>query len=205
MVHPLSPPPAQMWCDARRRYSRRGASCHNVSRAGVVPFAIIHHHGPRFLLQDHSGARRNAPGKDRRMTRRSRAREVALQMLFQRDHNPKVERAACEEFARERLREQPLQEFCLTLYDGVLEHLEEIDRRLTAAADNWRLPRMATVDRNVLRLGAFELLFGKDTPTGVAFDEAIEVARRYGRADSAGLVNGVLDRLRRETAGPPVG
>jgi N utilization substance protein B len=132
------------------------------------------------------------------MTRRSRAREVALQLLFQRDHNPKIEKPAAEQFARNRLRETVLQVYCLQLFDGVVAHLEEIDKRLAAAADNWRLVRMATVDRNVLRLGAFELLFDKETPAAVAFDEAIELARRYGAADSAAFVNGVLDRLRRE-------
>src|SRR5262245_32991305 len=132
------------------------------------------------------------------MLRRSRAREVALQLLFQRDHNPQMERAAVEQFARDRLREPALQEFCLQLFDGVTGHAEEIDTRLSQAAENWRLPRMATVDRNVLRLGAFELLYDKDTPPGVALDEAIELARRFGTAESAAFVNGVLDRLRRE-------
>ena len=137
------------------------------------------------------------------MTRRSRAREVALQLLFSRDHNSKMERPAVEQFAEDRLRETVLQEFCLQLFDGVVAHLEEIDKRLSAAADNWRLVRMATVDRNVLRLGAFELLFGKDTPPAVAFDEAIELARRFGSADSSAFVNGVLDRLRREAEPAP--
>jgi N utilization substance protein B len=132
------------------------------------------------------------------MTRRSRAREVALQLLFQRDQNPSVERAAVERFARDRLKNRELEVFCLGLYDGVVAHLEEIDRRLTAAAENWRLPRMAAVDRNVLRLGAHELLYTPETPAAVAFDEAIELARRYGSADSPSFVNGVLDRLRRD-------
>jgi N utilization substance protein B len=136
------------------------------------------------------------------MSRRSRAREVALQLLFQRDHNPGVERAAVERFVTDRVREPSLQPFCLTLYDGVVGNLEEIDRRLTASADNWRLVRMATVDRNVLRLGAYELLYGQETPPAVAFDQAIELARRYGSAESASFVNGVLDRLRREAAAP---
>ena len=61
---------------------------------------------------------------------------------------------------------------------------------------------MAAVDRNILRLGAFELLFTKETPAPVAFDEAIELARRYGSMDSSAFVNGVLDRLRREAAPP---
>lgn len=129
------------------------------------------------------------------MTRRSRAREVALQLLFQYDHNPGVDRAAVERFVHDRLRDAEGEAFCLGLYDGVLTHREEIDRRLTDAAENWRLPRMATVDRNVLRLGAYELRFASDTPPSVALDEAIELARRYGSADSSAFVNGVLDRL----------
>lgn len=135
------------------------------------------------------------------MTRRSRGREVALQLLFQREHNPRLDRAALEAFAKERIREEPIRKFCLFLYDGVVSKLSEIDPKLTAAAENWRLPRMPTVDRNVLRLGAFELLFMQDTPAPVAFDEAIELARRYGSGDSAAFVNGVLDRLRREALG----
>jgi N utilization substance protein B len=140
------------------------------------------------------------------MTKRSRAREIALQLLFQRDHNPNIDRPAAAQFARDRLRGAPLESFCLGLYDGVLAHLDEIDRRLGAAAENWRLPRMAAVDRNVLRLGAYELLFAPDTPAGVAIDEAIELARRYGSKDSPGFVNGVLDRLRqnREEKAPAV-
>jgi N utilization substance protein B len=137
------------------------------------------------------------------MTKRSRAREVALQLLFQRDHNPGVARPDIERFVRERLRDPPLEPFCLGLYDGVVGHLEDIDGRLSQAAENWRLPRMAAVDRNVLRLGAFELLFAPDTPTGVAMDEAIELARRYGSADSPGFVNGVLDRLRKDLIPTP--
>jgi N utilization substance protein B len=137
------------------------------------------------------------------MTRRSRAREVALQLLFQRDHNPGVLPAARERFVQDRLRDPALQQFCVALFEGTTNHLEEIDRRLTESAENWRLPRMAAVDRNVLRLGAFELLFSQDTPAAVAFDEAIELARRYGSAESAAFVNGVLDRLRRQATSPP--
>jgi transcription antitermination protein NusB len=134
------------------------------------------------------------------MTRRARAREVALQLLFMRDHNPNVDRAALERFVHDRLHEATVEPFCLGLYDGVVGHLGDIDQRLAAAAENWRLPRMATVDRNVLRLGAYELLFAPETPPAVAFDEAIELARRYGAADSPAFVNGVLDQLRRTAA-----
>lgn len=139
------------------------------------------------------------------MTQRSRAREVALQLLFQRDHNPKVPEGAVESFVEARLREPALRRFCLELYAGIVANQAEIDKRLAGAAENWRVIRMATVDRNVLRLGAYELLFNKDTPPAVAFDEAIELARRYGAADSSGFVNGVLDRLRREAGGAQAG
>jgi transcription antitermination protein NusB len=132
------------------------------------------------------------------MTRRSRGREVALQLLLQREHNAKMDRAALEQFARDRLSEEPLRKFCLFLFDGVVANLPDIDAKISAAAENWRLSRMPTVDRNILRLGAFELLFMQDTPPAVVFDEAIELARRYGTEDSSAFVNGVLDRMRRE-------
>ena len=96
-----------------------------------------------------------------------------------------------------------MRSFCQSLYDGVVNHAEEIDQRLTQAAENWRLPRMAGVDRNVLRLGAFELLFSTETPPGVTLNEAIELARRFGSADSPGFVNGVLDQIRRSIAPSP--
>lgn len=131
------------------------------------------------------------------MTRRSRAREVALQMLYQRDLNPGVARPILERFAADRLRDAALTPYCLGLYDGVVTHAADIDARLSAAAENWRLPRMTAVDRNVLRLGAFELLHSPETPPAVALDEAIELARRYGSADSPAFVNGVLDKLRK--------
>jgi N utilization substance protein B len=129
------------------------------------------------------------------MTRRSRAREVALQLLFQRDHNPHVDRPGVERFVRDRLREPALQAFCLGLYDGVVGRLAEIDQRLAQTAENWRLPRMAGVDRNVLRLGAYELLFGAEAPPSVAINEAIELARRFGSVESPAFVNGILDQL----------
>jgi len=85
------------------------------------------------------------------MTRRSRAREVALQLLYQRDLNPRVGREVIERFARERLRDPALEPFALGLYDGVVAQGADIDRRLGEAAANWRLVRMAAVDR-LLRL-----------------------------------------------------
>jgi N utilization substance protein B len=132
------------------------------------------------------------------LTRRSRAREVALQLLFQKDLNPTtIPRAAIERFARDRLNESAdLTAYCLSLYDGAVAHRAAIDERITATAENWRLSRMTPVDRNVLRLGAYELLHDPaGTPIEVVIDEAIELARRFGSADSPAFVNGILDKL----------
>ncbi len=130
------------------------------------------------------------------MTKRSKAREVAMQLLFQNDFNRKTNRKEVERFAANRLPDKTLVPFALQLYDGVMKHLEKIDGDLIAAADNWKLHRMAAVDRNVLRLGSFEMLHLSDaTPVPVALDEAIELARRFGSKDSPGFVNGVLDKV----------
>lgn len=131
-------------------------------------------------------------------TRRSRAREVALQLLFQRDQNPTpLDRAAIDRFARDRLRdEEGLVAYSLALFDGVVEKQTEIDPLIAAAAENWRIGRMMPVDRNVLRLATYEMLFALEpTPKPVAIDEAIELARRFGSKDSTAFVNGVLDKI----------
>lgn len=132
------------------------------------------------------------------MARRSRAREVTLQLLFQRDQNPTpVPRPAIEQFARDRLLgDTEMTAYCLALYDGTLAHQAEIDPILTATATNWRLSRMHPADRNVLRLATYELLFDPAAqPKEVVINEAIELARRFGSADSAKFVNGVLDKV----------
>jgi transcription antitermination protein NusB len=130
------------------------------------------------------------------LSRRSRAREVALQLLFQHDVNADVARPAVELFAHNRLSNPEAEVFCLSLYDGVVRHLAEIDKRLTAASENWKLQRMAASDRNVLRLGTYEIIYAAEpTPGPVALDEAIELARRYGSKDSPAFVNGVLDKV----------
>ncbi len=157
------------------------------------------------------------------LTRRSRAREVALQLLFQKDLNPgtAVPRDVVERFARDRLHAtEELTRYCLGLYDGVLANQAQIDPKISATAENWRLSRMTPVDRNVLRLGAYELLFDpQGQPVEVVIDEAIELARRFGAEDSPKFVNGVLDKIARargegqgasgenkpETALPPPG
>lgn len=128
------------------------------------------------------------------MSRRSKARELALQMLYQQDLNSDVTADAVREQIQDWTRDEILARFAWKLYAGVMECRPALDAKIEATATNWSLKRMAPTDRNVLRLGAFELLY-TDTPPRVVLDEALELAKRYGSAQSSQFVNGVLDRL----------
>ncbi len=128
------------------------------------------------------------------MARRSRGREIALQVLYQDDLNPGHNPAEADEFLQRRLRQPELIDFARSLVAGVRQYREQLDQILSQTADNWSLARMAATDRNVLRLGAFEILHS-DTPDRVAINEAVELAKRFGARQSAQFVNGILDRL----------
>lgn len=132
------------------------------------------------------------------MARRSRAREVALQALYQRDQNRSLASEDAVAFLGRRLAEVELLDLAKTLYLGTLEHFQEIDGRIARVAENWSVERMAVVDRNVLRLAVFELFHGPATPFKVVLDEAIELAKRYGTEESPAFVNGILDRIATE-------
>lgn len=127
-------------------------------------------------------------------SRRSRAREMALQMLYQQDINPDISADVVRQLIQERLTDEDLARFCWSLFAGTMECRPAVDAKIEATAANWSLKRMAPTDRNVLRLGAFELL-NTDTPPRVIIDEALELAKKYGTAQSAQFVNGILDRL----------
>ena len=128
------------------------------------------------------------------MASRSRAREVALQALFQEDLNPRDSRDQLAPFVEARLQEEELREFATSLVMGVMRNRDELDELLESKADNWSLSRMAATDRNVLRLGAFEIRYA-DTPDRVAINEAVELAKRFGSKQSSQFVNGILDKL----------
>lgn len=129
------------------------------------------------------------------MSSRRRARAIAFQVIYQNDLNPEQSLAIKDIFIQSRLQDnRKLVAFAHQLIDGVNGHREEIDRRLSAIADNWKLSRMSATDRNVLRLGAFEILHF-DTPDRVAINEAIDLSRRFGGEQSFQFVNGVLDKL----------
>ncbi len=130
------------------------------------------------------------------MTRRSRGREVALQVLYQIEQNCEVPPEEVRAFLQRRLLDdRKLCEFTEALISGVKEHQAEIDSIISSVAENWRLDRMAAIDRNILRLGAFEMLFCPEVPAKVAINEALELAKRYSTAQSSRFVNGILDRV----------
>ena len=137
------------------------------------------------------------------MFRRSRAREVALQLLFQLDQNRKpMSDKAVKAFATDRIPRDPKSAaFCLELFNGVKAHRDAIDAVLTATAENWRLTRMLPSDRNVLRLCAYELLHTAE-PVPVLINEAVELARRFGTVDSPAFVNGILDKVAQKRTSP---
>jgi len=130
------------------------------------------------------------------MTRRSRGREVALQVLYQVEQNPGVSREEIRRFIQRRLLEdRKLCDFTEGLVAGVKAHQARLDAMISQVAENWRLDRMAAIDRNILRLGAYEMLFCPDVPAKVAINEALEMAKRYSTAQSSRFVNGILDRV----------
>ncbi len=140
------------------------------------------------------------------LRKRTRARECALQLLYQSEINrgigPEDEWDFWVRAMKSGLSEKDLGElktFASSLVNKVREKVEEIDRVIRECAENWDLSRMALVDRNILRLGACEILYFKETPTKVAINEAIELAKRYGDDESSRFVNGVLDKIAKKS------
>lgn len=128
------------------------------------------------------------------MAGRSEARRFVLQMLYLLDQNPDADRDRIQVALRKEFTDDALRTFAWSLITGVLDHRDELDEVLRKTASNWRLERMATTDRNVLRLGLYEMT-KLGTPAAVVIDEAVEIAREFGTENSSGFVNGILDKL----------
>jgi N utilization substance protein B len=129
------------------------------------------------------------------MGARTKAREAALQILFAIEANGAEADQAIRDFWRELPGDAEGRSYADDAVRGVRAALADLDERIARASTNWRLERMARVDRNLLRLGAWELLNRTDVPRAVVLDEAVELAKRYGTEESGAFVNGVLDRL----------
>jgi N utilization substance protein B len=132
------------------------------------------------------------------MQHRRRAREIALQLLFQRDVNPNpMSPETARQFALDRLpRDGEGATFAVHLADGVEAARRPIDQLIGTTAANWRLHRMTPVDRNLLRLATYEMKFAAETVApAIAINEAVDLARQYGTTDSPAFVNGILDAI----------
>jgi N utilization substance protein B len=135
------------------------------------------------------------------MGTRRKAREYALQMLFQWDITRDSIDQIAVNFWVHHDEPQSVVEFTRQLVTDTIEHVEEIDALIRRHAEHWRLDRMAVVDRNLLRLATGEFLCDKETPKTVVINEAIEIARRFSTQESPHFINGILDSIKKELEG----
>jgi N utilization substance protein B len=130
---------------------------------------------------------------------RRRAREYALQALFQREFTGDKQNFSPDEGPlASRGEKKETEKFAEALVQGTIDNLEEIDRVLKKAAEHWEMDRMAAVDRNILRFAVFEILYRDDIPSAVTINEALEIAKKYSSLESVPFINGLLDRIARE-------
>ena len=129
------------------------------------------------------------------MGARRKARELALQMLFQHDMSGNEPDMIITTFDDLQKSKPNTREFAVKIFRGTVDHLSELDDMIQAQAENWRLSRMAVVDRNIIRMSVYEFLHETDTPKLVIIDEAIEIAKKYGTQKSSQFINGILDGI----------
>ena len=135
------------------------------------------------------------------MRKRTLARECVLKILYQKDITRFDAQTAIERFWKDEEEvDKEVQDFASSLFYGVNKNLEAIDNKISEYATNWQLKRMAIIDRNILRLGVFELLFVAEIPPKVTINEAIELAKKYGDSESSKFVNGILDKIHKTEA-----
>ena len=127
---------------------------------------------------------------------RRRAREYALQLLFQLDLAPQETEHAVGTFWDDKRATDPVMDFSDRLVRGTMKRRDAIDEMIAGSAHNWRVSRMPAVDRNILRLAVYEFLYESETPRVVVIDEAIEIAKKFGNEESGPFINGILDAIR---------
>jgi N utilization substance protein B len=133
------------------------------------------------------------------MGNRRYSRELVIQFLYLTEMNEgEIESQLKAFWENNSCEEEGVQSFTEDILKDIFDHKEEIDAKLEKYSDNWTLSRMAVIDRNLLRMAASELMYSKTVPPKVAIDEAVEIAKKYGTADSPNFINGVLDRILKE-------
>ena len=132
------------------------------------------------------------------MGHRRKAREYALQILYQLEMAQEEPKKIYDNFWQSQSTTQDVIDFATQIVDGTFRNLKEIDALIEKHATHWKLSRMNSVDRNILRLSVYELLYCHDIPTSVTINEAIEIAKKFGTEDSSSFINGILDHLAKE-------
>lgn len=135
------------------------------------------------------------------MGKRRKARECALQILFQIEFTGDEPPLVLKDYWSRQNVPAETREYCEWLVRGICEHKPEVDKTIGQASRNWRLERMAAVDRNILRLAVFEMLYEKALAPSIIMDEAIEIAKKYSGQEAANFVNGILDGVHRQLQG----
>jgi N utilization substance protein B len=134
------------------------------------------------------------------MGSRRKSREYAMQMLYQWELGGNTPEQVRASFLAEKKLEPDVESFACELFNGAVQEIDRLDALVREHAENWRLERMAAVDRNILRVALYELLYHPETPPPAIINEALEIARRFSGADSVEFVNGVLDGIRKSLA-----
>lgn len=130
------------------------------------------------------------------MENRRKGREFALQLLFQGDMNDWQVDDLAIEFLWDTVQiSSNIKQFAIDIYRGVCNNRIDIDTMIESNSKNWRLDRMSRVDRNILRLAAYEIVYRNDIPSNVSMNEAIEIGKRFGTAETSSFLNGILDNL----------
>ncbi|MCM8792092.1 MAG: transcription antitermination factor NusB [Candidatus Omnitrophica bacterium] len=133
------------------------------------------------------------------MCRRTRARQYALQMLYEIDITHNSTEEVIKDFWQNHVgRDTPqdIKDFAEFLTRGVINNLSKINSQISLHSQNWSLDRMTVIDRNILRLASFELIFSQDTPPKVVINEAVELAKKFSGQEAAKFVNGILDKIK---------
>lgn len=136
------------------------------------------------------------------MSRRREGRLLAVQFLFQRDFNPGDLEQALADFFESRALSAKIRLYFEEVIRGVEQHLWELDERLGQYAEHWDLKRMAAVDRNIMRVALYEMMFRTEIPPVVSINEAVELAKQFAGPESGRFVNGILDRARKAIQRP---
>jgi len=133
------------------------------------------------------------------MGTRRRGREILLQLLYQVDFTSVTPETALQVYESNFTKKKDSWDFAVEMLKGIIEKLDEIDALIERQSENWKLGRMAVIDRNILRLAVYELLYRDDIPSKATLNEAIELGKKFGSEESGAFINGILDKIYRTT------